>query len=62
NTWQQQVLRPALPQASADTLWNPLAIVDDSTVHYIAQDADTSATGLLATSNLQSGELTLGSA
>jgi WD40 repeat protein len=60
NTWQQQVLRPALPQASADTLWNPLAIVDDSTVHYIAQDADTSATGLLATSNLQSGELTLG--
>lgn len=58
--WQQQSLRPALPQASVQTLWNPLAVINDSIVHFIARNADTPDSGLLATSNLSTGELTLG--
>lgn len=55
--WQQSVLRASLPQADVESLWNPVAIIDETTVRFVVPDAGNDQFGRLATCDLVTGEI-----
>lgn len=56
--WQQRVVRPGAPQPDADSLWNPIAVIDDAKVLFVAVAPDNRDFGLLTACDLQTGEIT----